>query len=232
MKIISYYQKQLYVLCLILAVALFSLCIQMDIVSYNTYYAEYEEYKKNIDDIEIKLVEEWKELRSKQSNLSNLGKILFLGTDEPVVNTTKSYQILVWKYGKMIENRLIKKFSKNWVDPFSNCPVKNCDVTYKDEALSTADLVLFHLHRMKSSKQLPLKRGKSSQIWAFLTEESSYHTFLNRDKGVTIKDYNGVFNWSMSYRVNYSSICLIVPEVCQVPQLWMYSNNKPYCDFI
>ncbi|CAG9827704.1 unnamed protein product [Diabrotica balteata] len=202
MKTISYHQKQLYILCIILAVVLFSLCIQMDIVRYNTYYPEYGEYKKIISDIEMKLVEEWKELRSKQTNLSNLGKILFLGTDEPVVNTTKSYQILVWKYGPTIERRLIKNFSKNWSDPFSNCPVKNCDITYKDEALSTADLVLFHLHRMKSSKELPSKRGKPGQIWAFITEESAHNTFLSPNKGVTIKDYNGVFNWSMSYRMD------------------------------
>ncbi|CAH2002240.1 unnamed protein product [Acanthoscelides obtectus] len=52
---------------------------------------------------------------------------------------------------------------------------------------------------MKGTKDLPTMRRNPEQIWTFLTDESPHHTFLAGGK-VKLKDFNGVFNWSMSYR--------------------------------
>lgn len=84
------------------------------------------------------------------------------------------------------------------MNPFSYCPVKNCDITYKYSAINTADIVIFHLHRTKGPNELPLKERNPKQIWAFLTDESPYHTFLTAK--VKLKEFNGLFNWSMTYR--------------------------------
>lgn len=81
------------------------------------------------------------------------------------------------------------------VDPFAACSVKNCRITYEDKALNTADLVIFHLHRMTNG-EVP-NRTSTEQIWAFLTDESPYHTFMYSNN---LENYNGLFNWSMTYR--------------------------------
>lgn len=84
------------------------------------------------------------------------------------------------------------------MDPFAYCPVKNCDITYKYSSLSTADIVIFHLHRMKNTNELPSKERNPNQIWAYLTDESPHHTFLSGK--IKLKELDGVFNWSMTYR--------------------------------
>jgi hypothetical protein len=89
-----------------------------------------------------------------------------------------------------------KQISFCRIDPFEHCSVKNCEITYDDKALESADIVIFHLHRMKNG-ELPETNRSSSQIWAFLTDESPFHTFMGKNKLI---NYNGVFNWSMTYR--------------------------------
>ncbi|KAL1497992.1 hypothetical protein ABEB36_008864 [Hypothenemus hampei] len=131
------------------------------------------------------------------TNLSKLGEVLFLNVSEPEA-IDKRYEILIWKYGYTIENRHLKQYSHKRIDPFEYCPVKNCDLRFSDKSISTADIVIFHLHRIKGVDDLP-KRQDSKQIWAFLTDESPYNTFL-QSKNNTLKNYNGLFNWSMTYR--------------------------------
>lgn len=152
---------------------------------------------------------EWRELWKNQKNISKLGRILFLGEEPAVVKRKKKYQILVWKYGPKLEKRLIKQYTNKRIDPFQECSVSNCDITYKDAAIKTADIVIIHLHRTRSLAELPPKRGRKDQIWTFLTDESPYHTFMGNSKlpskngkKITIADFNGIFNWSMSYRID------------------------------
>jgi hypothetical protein len=103
------------------------------------------------------------------------------------------------------------------IDPFEHCSVKNCEITYDDKALESADIVIFHLHRMVNG-ELPKTNRSSSQIWAFLTDESPFQTFLGKN---SLINYNGVFNWSMTYRyatastsnytnvIEYTTRCLV-----------------------
>lgn len=126
--------------------------------------------------------------------------MLFLEEKQKVRNRNSDsiFTILIWKYGRTIENRHIKHFSKKKHDPFEHCSVKNCQITYENTDYSKADLVIFHLHRMKGIADLPQDYSNPKQIWAFLTDESPYHTFLNPN--VKLKDFDGIFNWSMTYR--------------------------------
>ncbi|XP_074034925.1 glycoprotein 3-alpha-L-fucosyltransferase A [Leptinotarsa decemlineata] len=152
------------------------------------------------DDDADSTVQKWMELRQNEKNLSKLGRILFLGEEEPAISSDKTFQILVWKYGPTIESRHLKRFSNERIDPFSYCPVNNCDITYEDSAISTADIVIFPMHRMKSTKELPKGKRNPSQIWAFLTDESPHHTIMTPRLKLT--DFDGVFNWSMTYRMD------------------------------
>lgn len=152
--------------------------------------------------VDDKKIEEWWQLRKSTNNLSKLGEILFLQKPEPkILGSDKRYQILVWKYGRSIENRHLKNFSGKRLDPFDHCPVNNCDITYIDTDLQTADIVIYHLHRIKGLQDIPKPNQRNpNQIWAFLTDESPYNTFLDHKN--QMKDYNGIFNWSMSYRMD------------------------------
>ncbi|RZC40759.1 glycoprotein 3-alpha-L-fucosyltransferase A-like, partial [Asbolus verrucosus] len=142
----------------------------------------------------------WRGLSDEEiKKLSVLGRKLYLDEDPPPVqNPNKKYRILMWKYGKTIENRHLKNFGAERINPWEDCSVSNCEITYADEDIKTADIVIFHMHRMKSG-DLPKKRGSSDQIWAFLTDESPNHTFLAKNN---LTNYNGVFNWSMTYRMD------------------------------
>ncbi|XP_066258422.1 glycoprotein 3-alpha-L-fucosyltransferase A-like isoform X2 [Euwallacea similis] len=161
---------------------------------------QFREVKFNLTEQYEVVVQEWKKARKDSfKNLTKLGEILFLDAPEPNIssNSRQKYQILIWKYGLTIENRHIKNFSGQKLNPFEHCPVNNCELTYEDAALETADLVIFHLHRLNGLQDLPIKRNYT-QIWTFLTDESPYHTFLNSKN--KFKDFNNQFNWSMSYR--------------------------------
>ncbi|XP_076048593.1 alpha-(1,3)-fucosyltransferase 7-like [Oratosquilla oratoria] len=133
------------------------------------------------------------------TNLSVLGKILFLGL-KISGERERSFTIAVWKHGKSIESRLIRQYGKKNNDPFGKCSVKNCKLTYNDTAVTKADAVLIHLHRTKGPDTLP-ERGSPSQRWIWLTDESPYHTFMSTQK-YKLHHYNGLFNWSMSYRMD------------------------------
>lgn len=134
-------------------------------------------------------------------SFSKLGRILYLDEEYPEnKNIEKKYKILIWKYGSSIHSRHIKHFTNKDYDPFEKCTVRNCEITYKDEDVDSADIVIIHMHRTKGRFDLPQpEKRRSDQLWAFLTDESPQHTFMT---GAQLKDFNGVFNWSMSYRMD------------------------------
>lgn len=47
-------------------------------------------------------------------------------------------------------------------------------------------------------------RTSTEQIWAFLTDESPYQTFMKKNN---LDSYNKKFNWSMTYR--YSNFIVV-----------------------
>lgn len=120
--------------------------------------------------------------------LSKLGRILFLN-EKPPKPKNANFTILLWKYGRL------KAFFNN---SFEKCSVKNCKITYNKKDINQADLLIFPLHKIKSVKELPSGPRNPKQIWAFLTNESPYNTFFYQR--LKLKYFDGVFNWSMTYR--------------------------------
>ncbi|KAK9883179.1 hypothetical protein WA026_001375 [Henosepilachna vigintioctopunctata] len=142
----------------------------------------------------------WRNLTEKEKrSLSVLGRILYLEEDRPP-QQNRTFLILFWKYGKYIKNRHLNFYSGKNHDPLESCSVKNCAFSFNDKDLKKADMVVSHLHRMKGVQDLPSTRGNLGQIWAFLTDESPFNTFLASK--VKLSDFNGKFNWSMSYRMD------------------------------
>ncbi|XP_017887895.1 alpha-(1,3)-fucosyltransferase 5-like [Ceratina calcarata] len=118
----------------------------------------------------------------------------------PIVNNKKKpFLILIWKHGKFLERRHIKRFTDKKFSPWENCTVKKCVLSYRSEDIDTADAVVFHLHLTRNAMELPA-RTRWDQRWIFLTDESPIHTFLYGNQ--ELSTYNGLFNWSMSYRMN------------------------------
>jgi hypothetical protein len=112
-------------------------------------------------------------------------------------------------------------FPFRW-DPFQDCSVSNCRLTYNSCELNMADAVLFHLHRTPSRKFLPDPETPrpAHQRWVFLTDENPFHTFTLGSDSTKMKDYNGIFNWSMTYRlVRLQNLSLV--QIC----LLFISNN-------
>ncbi|KAK0080203.1 hypothetical protein PV325_000301 [Microctonus aethiopoides] len=109
--------------------------------------------------------------------------------------------INVWKYGSTLERRHIYRFQKSKkFSPWDGCSVNNCQLSYDEKDLERADAVLFHLHRMtkEDAKEIALwsrKKRRPSQLWIFLIDESPMHTVIH-------PEYNGLFNWSMNYRID------------------------------
>jgi len=137
--------------------------------------------------------------QQEKSNLSNLARYLFFGDAFPA-QPEKNFTILIWKFGPKIHRRLIQSYTGVDKDPFENCSVKNCKIEYNDKYLNSSDAVMFHLHRLPGRSGVPSYR-KPHQRWIFLSDESPYHTFMMSPKS-KMRDFNGVFNWSMSYRMD------------------------------
>ncbi|XP_043488300.1 alpha-(1,3)-fucosyltransferase 7-like isoform X2 [Polistes fuscatus] len=136
------------------------------------------------------------------TNVSRLGQWLLASKKFlPLIihKKSKPYIILIWKYGPFLERRHIRRFTNIKFSPWENCSVDNCLLSYNSEDLNTVDAVVFHLHFTKSVKNLPI-RTRSNQRWIFLTDESPMHTFYYKNQ--KLSDYNGLFNWSMSYRMD------------------------------
>lgn len=136
------------------------------------------------------------------ANMSTLGKWLVSAEKTlPFAKNQKKkhFIILIWKYGPFLERRHIKRFTNTKFSPWENCTVNDCSLSYDSRDLNKADAVLFHLHLTRSVKDLPV-RTRWDQKWIFLSDESPMHTFLYKNQNLS--DYNGLFNWSMSYRMD------------------------------
>nr|XP_045624134.1 glycoprotein 3-alpha-L-fucosyltransferase A-like [Procambarus clarkii]XP_045624135.1 glycoprotein 3-alpha-L-fucosyltransferase A-like [Procambarus clarkii] len=145
-------------------------------------------------------VQNWRSLNEDEvQRLSVLGRRLYLNEKIGKVKN-RTFSILVWKSGPAIERRLLKEYGKKRKDPFRKCSAHNCRLTYRDEAAKTADAILIHLHRTEGPHTFP-NRTKISQRWIWLTDESPYNTFMVA-KDNNMANYNGYFNWSMSYRMD------------------------------
>lgn len=145
----------------------------------------------------------WRGLSEKQiKSLSGLGRRMYLGDESAPPRTNRNFTILVWKNGPQLERRHMYHFGSTRHDPFSDCSVTNCRITYNSSELPTANAVLFHLHRTAGRSSLPAKHANPSQRWVFLTDENPYHTFTLGSKSARMRDFDGVFNWSMTYRMD------------------------------
>ncbi|KAF2883560.1 hypothetical protein ILUMI_22624 [Ignelater luminosus] len=134
----------------------------------------------------------WRNLSKQQiATFSELGKILFLEKEYPKINTSaKNYTILIWNYQSSTHKGFIKHYAETSFDPFEDCSVKNCIITYKQDDLEIADLVLFTTfpHEL-------LRSGSLNQIWTFVTEESPLYTFVDLE-------FEDNFDWLMTYKMD------------------------------
>nr|CAD7458324.1 unnamed protein product [Timema tahoe] len=181
----------------------------------------------------------WRRLSREQiSNLSVLGRRMFLGEDVGEEDKSRNFTILVWKNGPHLERRFLRSHSA-----FEDCPVSNCKLTYEESVLPTADAVLFHLHRTRGRKTLPPEGVRPEhQRWAdngaSERADGTEHPIERTSDPLTVPypgkltEFNGVFNWSMSYRsdsdvpVPYGR-ALLLTGVEKV-QMVMREANKDY----
>ncbi|KAG8191785.1 hypothetical protein JTE90_026820 [Oedothorax gibbosus] len=112
----------------------------------------------------------------------------------------KTFTIHVWKHGERMKRRFLRSYGRTSRDPYEFCSVKNCRLTTDDSLVNQSDAVLFHLHQTSAPASLPSHHPRN-QIWIFFTDESPHHTFLTTRK-YKMEDYNGLFNWSMTYRAD------------------------------
>lgn len=128
----------------------------------------------------------------------------------------RDYVIHVWQHGERMKRRFLRSYGSVVRDPFEFCSVRNCVLSTDDSKVNESDAVLFHLHQTKGPHALP-KYHPPSQTWIFFTDESPMHTFL-LSRRYTMKDYDGLFNWSMTYRsdsdvpVPYGRTVPLTPE--------------------
>ncbi|XP_064488960.1 3-galactosyl-N-acetylglucosaminide 4-alpha-L-fucosyltransferase FUT3-like [Ornithodoros turicata] len=108
------------------------------------------------------------------------------------------FKILIWNVGKRMQRRFLRSFSATEKDPFKYCTVRNCKLEVDNDKIGEASAVMFHLHLTKGPHTLP-PYHKPDQDWIFFTDESPLHTFLLTKK-YRMRDYNGIFNLSMTYR--------------------------------
>ena len=134
--------------------------------------------------------------------MSEVGRRLFIYDSpelEEATNETRiqrTFSILMWKYGNLTARRYFNAYQKKVRNPFSACPVNNCQITYDDSRVKEVDAVVFHLHKLSDADVGAVRElgRRPGQRWTFITDESPIHTklFLPR--------LNSLFNWSMTYR--------------------------------
>lgn len=79
----------------------------------------------------------------------------------------------------------------------SRCEFNNCEVSYDQERLRESDAVVFHARDMPDAKflrHITAKDRPSSQRWVYFILENPLNT-------ADPKPLNGLFNWTMSYKV-------------------------------
>ncbi|XP_069691276.1 alpha-(1,3)-fucosyltransferase 7-like [Periplaneta americana] len=195
------------VLMVLMTVTLFVMCLfRSQINSADLYYAVYpEDYDYVTEDAGVNISPNWRGLAANDTKkMSALGRRLYLEDMSGVAQTGKTFTILVWKHGPLMEKRHIMRFGSERHDPFEDCSVSNCRLTYDASKLDQADAVLFHLHRTKGKASLPnvTSPRPAKQRWVFLTDENPFHTFTLGLHSSRMRDFNGLFNWSMTYRMD------------------------------
>ncbi|KAF2900599.1 hypothetical protein ILUMI_05584 [Ignelater luminosus] len=211
----------------------------MDFRSYPTIIDKVRYFTVRESDYENNMEGMWRGLSNEQKGkLSKLGEILYLDHSLPKVDASRNYTFLIWKHGPSQEFRHIRHYTKQRFDPFEKCSVKNCYITYKDEDLEIADLVVFHLHRTRGVDELPTGPRNPQQIWTFLTDESPFHTFTYSRNNV-LKNYDGLFNWSMSYRMDCDipvpygrTVALKMEEAAEEENFDTWNANKSQDVFV
>ncbi|RXG61142.1 Alpha-(1,3)-fucosyltransferase 6 [Armadillidium vulgare] len=129
--------------------------------------------------------------------LSIMGRRLFFHEDIGLPQPT-TFLIYIYKFGPRLNLRLVNHYSQQNLDPFENCSVKNCRISYDHSDFNSADAVLFHLHLIEGPP-VELQRVNYNQRWVWLSDESVFNTFyIAKDKN--LNHYNNFFNWSMTYR--------------------------------
>ncbi|XP_030647626.1 alpha-(1,3)-fucosyltransferase 7 [Chanos chanos] len=114
--------------------------------------------------------------------------------------------------------------------------IPDCILVDNRSFFSRADIVVFHHHELwtgRSSLPLHLSRPPM-QLWVWLSLEPPQN---NRNLSV----YNGIFNWTMSYRQDadiftpygklvprVSNVTYIIPNKKTYLACWVVSNYKPY----
>ncbi|XP_065558166.1 alpha-(1,3)-fucosyltransferase 7-like isoform X2 [Artemia franciscana] len=155
--------------------------------------------------------------RTMKSKLSMLGRRMFLGDFSNQTQQNRNFKIAVWHFGSYLERRFLKWFSTESHPPFDACSVNNCEIIYASDnsKLKDVDGVLFHLHRTAGVESLP-KYRTATQRWIFMTDENPFNTFL-LSKTYTMRDFNSIFNWSMTYRYD-SDIPVPYGRVIPLPE--------------
>ncbi|XP_076342411.1 alpha-(1,3)-fucosyltransferase 7-like [Tachypleus tridentatus] len=149
------------------------------------------------------------------------------------IQTRRNYSILFWKESKRMLRRFLRSYGSDDLDPFALCSVRNCYIeTNNERGLMESDAVIFHLHRIGGPHKLPLRPRMYPplQRWVFFTDESPLNTFFLTHE-YQMRDYNGVFNWSMTYRrdsdvyVPYGRTILMSQDEQQLAQEGFRNRN-------
>lgn len=120
---------------------------------------------------------------------------------QPSIQVQRKFVILFWEHGPRMLRRFVRSYGTKDLDPFKDCAYKNCEYRIDNlKDLNKSDAILIHLHRTKGPWDVP-KYRRPDQKWIFFTDESPKNTFF-LTKAYSMKDYNGIFNWSMTYRAD------------------------------
>ena len=157
------------------------------------------EHQKELPEDKYGAYNNWRNLTLQEiSQLSRLGRRLFLN-EKLGQEQNKKFKIHFWRHIKLVEKRLLKGYGNSFIDPFEDCSVSNCEMTYDDGEVTSADAVIFHLHRLAGPpSDVPRSHG---QLWIWMSDESPYNVLMTA-KDKTLNHYNGYFNWSMTYRMD------------------------------
>lgn len=202
------YSKRWRIFSTALIIVFLVMCLLRNQINSGDLYYTVESVQYNYitaDEVLDDAAQNWRGLQQRDiQNMSALGRRLFLGDMSSVPLYDRKFTILVWKHGPNIEKRFVMRFGSRRWDPFQDCSVSNCRLTYNSRELNTADAVLFHLHRTPNRQFLPDPETPrpAHQRWVFLTDENPFHTFTLGSATTKMKDYNGIFNWSMTYRMD------------------------------
>ncbi|XP_053624568.1 3-galactosyl-N-acetylglucosaminide 4-alpha-L-fucosyltransferase FUT3-like [Plodia interpunctella] len=199
-----YQRKTLYVQLLIS----FNILFVIEIVRYHAYdhdrtspKAESSLLAMDKNNIDHNLTIERYFWRRKFWKTSNLGSILFKMEHKNKFKKKKhrTFVILFWKYWYWLKNRHVYSFKgkigKRRI--LDKCSVSNCIFTGNDSKINTVDVVLVHIQK----GEIPIVENRNQrQIWVFLEDESPRNAFSLSKKRPDLKEWENVFNWSMTYR--------------------------------